>query len=50
MVPEDHDRCFVCGYEFAGPPARKSWRTWVAVLLLLIFLYPLIRLILYLAR
>jgi hypothetical protein len=40
------DRCFICGYEFAGKPSHRSWRLWVALLLLAVFLFPLIRLVL----
>ncbi|MBD3297088.1 MAG: hypothetical protein GF341_00375 [candidate division Zixibacteria bacterium] len=46
MVPKDHDQCFVCGYEFAGPSGRHSWRAWLAVILLIIFLIPFIRILL----
>jgi hypothetical protein len=40
------DRCFICGYEFAGAPPHRSWRLWVALLLLAVFLIPLIRMLL----
>lgn len=50
MVPDDQDQCFICGYEFAGPPARRSWRAWLAVLLLIVFLIPLIRVLLSVIR
>ena len=46
-IPDDQDHCFLCGYEFAGPPARRSIRTWVTLgvlgFLLVIFLIPYIR-------
>lgn len=45
MVPDYSDQCFVCGYEFAGKPASRSWRAWVAIILLIIFLFPLIRIL-----
>ena len=45
MVPDNQAQCFVCGYEFAGPPARRSWRTWAAIALVIIFVIPLIRII-----
>ena len=44
MVPGDQERCFICGYEFAGGRLRWSWRTWAALVLLAIFLIPFIRL------
>lgn len=39
------DRCFICGYEFAGKTGRRNWRLWVALLLLAIFLLPFIRML-----
>jgi len=47
LIPDDQDRCFICGYEFAGPPARRSWRVWMAVVLLILFLIPIIRYIIH---
>ncbi|MBI5868411.1 MAG: zinc ribbon domain-containing protein [candidate division Zixibacteria bacterium] len=44
-IPADMDRCFICGYEFAGKAGRRNWRLWVALLLLLIFLLPFIRML-----
>ena len=45
-VPADQEQCFICGYEFAGGKARRSWRVWVGVVLLAVFLIPFIRLLL----
>jgi hypothetical protein len=45
-IPSDMDRCFICGYEFAGKPSNRPWRLWVALLLLIVFLFPLIRMLL----
>ena len=44
-VPSGEDICPICNYEFAGSATRRNWRAWVAVVLLIIFLYPLVRLI-----
>lgn len=46
MVPADDEECEICGYEFAGRSAWKSWRLWVAIVLLAIFLIPFIRMLL----
>ena len=46
MVPEDAERCFICGYEFSEGSPRRNWRAWVAVGLLIVFLYPLVRFLL----
>ncbi len=46
MVPADEAVCFICGYEFAGRTVWKSWRLWVAIVLLAIFLIPFIRMLL----
>jgi hypothetical protein len=45
MVPDDEERCFICGYEFPTISRGRNWRAWVAIGLLIIFLYPLIRFI-----
>jgi len=45
-MPDRMDRCFICGYEFAGPAPRRSWRIWVALLFLIVFLFPFIRMLL----
>jgi len=45
MIPDDQDQCFICGYEFAGPPRRRSWRLWMAIVLLVVFLLPFIRML-----
>lgn len=37
------EHCPICGYEF---PKQKSFFKWVALLLILLFVYPLIRLLL----
>ena len=49
-VPSDAESCFICGYEFAGASPRRNWRVWVAVLLLVVFLYPLVRFLISLFR
>lgn len=43
MVPDDEERCFICGYEFPTISRGRNWRAWVALVLLILFLYPLIR-------
>lgn len=43
MVPDDEERCTICGYEFSSIARGRNWRGWVAVALLVVFLYPLIR-------
>jgi predicted amidophosphoribosyltransferase len=45
-IPASMDRCSICGYEFADKPPHRNWRLWVALLLLIVFLYPLIRMLL----
>ena len=44
-IPASMDRCFICGYEFAGKPLHRSWRLWAALLLLTVFLIPFIRML-----
>ena len=46
MVPDDEEHCFICGYEFPTISRGRNWRAWVAVILLILFLYPLIRFLL----
>ena len=46
MVPADDETCYICGYEFGGRAVWKSWRLWVAFVLLAIFLIPFIRMLL----
>jgi hypothetical protein len=50
MVSDDETRCIICGYEFPERPSQRNWRTWVAIGLLIVFLYPLLRFILRLVR
>jgi RNA polymerase subunit RPABC4/transcription elongation factor Spt4 len=40
-VPKDRQRCPICGYEFPQPKSRLF--TWIAIILILLFLIPLIR-------
>ena len=42
-IPRDSRRCPICGYEFPQPKSRLF--TWVAIILIILFLIPLIRLI-----
>jgi len=44
-IPASMDRCFICGYEFAGKSWHRSWRLWAALLLLTVFLIPFIRML-----
>lgn len=46
MVPVEDETCYICGYEFGGRSVWKSWRLWVAVFLLAVFLIPFIRMLL----
>lgn len=39
-VPEESQRCYICGYEFPQPKSKLS--KWVAILLIIIFLIPLV--------
>lgn len=50
MVPDDANRCFICGYEFSEDRPRRNWRAWVAVGLLIVFLYPLVRFLIQLLK
>ncbi len=50
MVSDDEERCLICGYEFPTIARGRNWRGWVAIVLLLIFVYPLIRFIINLLR
>lgn len=45
MVPDDDESCIICGYEFSTISRGRNWRAWVAIGLLAVFLYPLIRFI-----
>ncbi|NIN01092.1 MAG: hypothetical protein GTO24_24280 [candidate division Zixibacteria bacterium] len=47
-VPKDSRRCPICGYEF--PRAKSSFFKWVAIILLILFLVPLVRLLISLLR
>ena len=42
-IDKSAEECPICGYEF---PKQRSYFKWVAVLLVILFLYPLIRLLL----
>ena len=42
-VPKDAKVCPYCGYEF---PEQKSSLKWVAIIMALLFAYPLIRILL----
>ncbi|MDZ7316770.1 MAG: zinc ribbon domain-containing protein [candidate division KSB1 bacterium] len=39
-VEEQFERCPICGYEF---PVIKRHRKWMAILLLIVFSYPLLQ-------
>ena len=47
-VPEDRESCYICGYEF--PQTRKRFSKWVAIILIIIFLIPLVTLLIRLLR
>lgn len=42
-IDAKNQRCPICGYEF---PQQKTSIKWIAVLLIVLFTYPLIRLVL----
>jgi len=42
-VPKDSQRCPVCGYEFPQPKSRLF--KWVAIILIILFLIPLVHLL-----
>jgi len=42
-VDQNSAKCPICGYEF---PQHKSSLKWIALLMLVLFAYPLIRLLL----
>ncbi|MCK4428653.1 MAG: hypothetical protein KAW16_09235 [candidate division Zixibacteria bacterium] len=42
-IPRDSRRCPICGYEFPHPKSR--FLTYVAIILIILFLIPLIRLL-----
>jgi len=46
-IDENAEHCPICGYEF---PQRGSSLKWIALLMLLLFAYPLIRLVIGLFR
>jgi hypothetical protein len=43
-IDRSSEVCPICGYEF---PVRKPLLTWTAVVLLILFIYPLFRMIKY---
>ncbi|KPL05495.1 MAG: hypothetical protein AMJ73_00420 [candidate division Zixibacteria bacterium SM1_73] len=47
-IPKDSRRCPICGYEFPQPKSR--FFTWVAIILIILFLIPLIRLLISLLK
>ena len=45
-MPENHNRCPVCGYEFPGLPiGEKRMRLCVALMMLLLFIVVVLRLL-----
>jgi hypothetical protein len=44
-IPADQDICYICGYEFPARGSHKPWVKWVALIIVILFLYPLIRIL-----
>ena len=42
-VPKDSRHCPICSYEFPPPKSRSS--KWIAIVLIILFLIPLVRLV-----
>jgi hypothetical protein len=42
-VPKGSRRCPICGYEFPQPKSRLF--KWIAIVLIILFLIPLVRLV-----
>jgi len=47
-VPKDSQRCPICGYEFPQPKSKLL--KWVAIILIVIFLIPLVTLLIRLLK
>ncbi len=47
-VPKDSSRCPICGYEFPQPKAGLF--KWIAIILIILFLIPLVRLLIHALR
>jgi predicted amidophosphoribosyltransferase len=43
-IPADQNACYLCGYEFPSRGgSNPAWIKWVAALIALLFLIPLLR-------
>jgi RNA polymerase subunit RPABC4/transcription elongation factor Spt4 len=47
-VPKGSQRCPVCSYEFPRP--KSNLFKWIAIILILLFLIPLVRMLIHLLR
>jgi RNA polymerase subunit RPABC4/transcription elongation factor Spt4 len=47
-VPKHGERCPICGYEF--PQSKSGFPKWVAIILILLFLIPLIHFLIHLFK
>jgi len=44
-VPENNNRCPICGYDFPNPtPRQKHMKLWGAIIMLALFIFVMLRL------
>jgi predicted amidophosphoribosyltransferase len=49
-VPKDSMRCPICGYEFPQAQVKSGFFKWIAIILIILFLIPLVHLVIQLLK
>lgn len=49
-LPEGGEHCPICGYEFPQSGGKRKLITWVAIILIILFLIPLVSFLIHILK